>query len=217
MIKFTKAALIGGGVAAVAVVAAASAFATVPTYHITAGSKGSGTIAYTGKATGTSSSPAIHFTDHNTSLATTCTSGTASGVMKLGKAVSGTKAGTITKTTWKTCQAAGGITLTPVQAGTWYLNGLARPVNGVTKVSISNVLAHVGTSLPGCKFDVVGTATGTYTNSTGKLAVNSATTGTRKLVAKNVGSCLGEVNNGDVLVFKATYTVTTASGKIKIA
>jgi hypothetical protein len=75
----------------------------------------------------------------------------------------------------------------------------------------------VTTSFNGCKFDVTGIATGTYTNSTGKLAVNSATTGTRKLVAKNVASCFGLVNNGDVLQFKATYTVTTASGKIKIA
>ena len=43
MITFTKAALVGGATAAVAVVAAASAFAAAPTFHITAGSKSSGT------------------------------------------------------------------------------------------------------------------------------------------------------------------------------
>ena len=214
MIKFTKAALIGGATAAVAVVAAASAFAAAPTFHITAGSKGSGTIAYTGK---TSGNPGIHFTDKNTGLATTCNSGTAAGSMKLGKAVSGSKAGTITKTTWKTCQGAGGITLTPKQAGTWYLNGLARPKNGVTKISISNVLAHITTSFNGCKFDVKGTATGTYTNSSGKLAVNSATSGKSVLKAANVKSCFTLVNNGDILQFKATYVVSTKSGKIKIS
>jgi hypothetical protein len=217
MIKFTKAAVLGGAAAAIAVVTAASAFAAAPTFHITAGSKSSGTIAYTGKTGGSASKPGITFNDKTSGLSTTCNSGTASGSMKLGAKVSGTKAGSITKTTWTTCKAPGNVTLTPKQAGTWSLNGLARPSNGVTKVSISSVLAHVGTSIPGCKFDVTGIATGTYTNSTGKLAVNSATTGTRKLVAKNVGSCLGLVKNGDILQFKATYTVTTASGKIKIA
>lgn len=215
MIKLTKAVLVGGAAAAIGVVAAASAFAAAPTFHITAGSKTSGTIAYTGKTTG---NPGIHFTDKNTSLATTCQSGSAAGSMKLGKAVSGTKAGTITKTVWNTCQAAAGLTLTPKQAGTWYLNGLARPKNGVTKVSISKVLAHVSTSLPGCSFDVVGTATGTYTNSSGKLTVNSASSGSQVLKAENVKSCLGEVNNNDILIFKASYTVVTANkSKIKIS
>ena len=71
----------------------------------TAGTHTSGTIAYSGKAAGTSAHPAIHFNDATTGLGTTCDSATAAGIMKLGAHVSGTGAGSITKTTWTNCQA----------------------------------------------------------------------------------------------------------------
>jgi hypothetical protein len=209
-----RAALVGVAASA-AVGLAVTAFAAAPTFHITAGSHTSGTIAYTGKATGTSSKPAIQFNDNTTHLSTTCVSGTASGTIKLGAHVSGTGAANITKTTWKTCTAAGGLKLTPKQPSTskWTLNAVARPVKGVTKVFIGNVTANVTTNI-GCK----GSADGTYNNTTGKLAVAPRSGSGHQLKATNVNnSCLGEVNNGDNLVFKGTYTVTTSAGKIKIS
>ena len=221
MIKrnIAKAVLVGVAASAALGLAATAAVAAVPTYKITAGTHTSGTIAYTGKAIGTSSSPAIHFNDKNTGLGTTCVSATASGTMKLGAHVSGTAMGNITKTTWTTCKGPAGIVLTPKQptGSVWTLNGVARPVNGVTKVFIGNVVANVTTNI-GCKFTVKGKADGTYTNSTGKLKLTAPRAGDgHKLAASNVSSCLGQVNNGDTLVFTGTYTVTTAAGKIKIS
>jgi hypothetical protein len=197
---------------------ATSAFAAVPTYKITAGSKTTGSANYTGKTTG---SPGVHFTDKRSGLVTTCASATAAGAMKLGAHVSGTGMGSITKTTWKTCKGPNGtgLTLTPTQSQKWTLNGTARPSSaGVTKLFIGAVKAHVTTNI-GCTFNVVGSASATYSNSTGKLTVASVATGAHVLKAANVttANCIGQVRNGDVLIFKATYTVTTASGKIKIA
>lgn len=215
--RFAKSAMVGVAASAAAITLAATAFAAVPTYKITAGTKTSGTINYLGKATGTSAKPAIQFNDATSGAQTRCVSATASGVMKLGAHISGTKAATITKTTWTKCTGPLGITLTPKQVGTWYLNGAARPVNGVTKVFISNVVANVTTSLPGCQFTVKGSADGTYTNSTGKLTLAPRAGTGHVLKASNAGSCAGQINNGDKLVFKGSYTITTAAGRIKIS
>ncbi|HEY2298060.1 MAG TPA: hypothetical protein VGH43_10055 [Jatrophihabitans sp.] len=215
--RIAKTAMVGIAASAAAIGLAATAFAAAPNYKITAGTKTSGTIAYTGKATGTSAKPAIQFNDASNGTQTRCVSATASGVMKLGAHVSGTRAATITKTTWTTCTGPLGLKLTPKQVGTWYLNGAARPVNGVTKVFISNVIANVTTSLSGCKFTVKGAADGTYTNSTGKLTLAPRTGSGHVLKASNVGNCVNQINNGDKLVFKGTYTVTTTAGKIKIS
>lgn len=218
MIKLNlrKTALVGIAAGAAVGLVVTSAFAAAPTYKITAGSKTSGTTTYNGKTTG---SPGVRFNDQRSGLATTCTSATAAGVMKLGPSVSGTGAGTITKTTWVNCQGPTGLglVLTPKQTQTWTINGIARPVNGVTKVFIGAVKAHITTNI-GCVFDVLGSVDGTYTNATGKLAVKTVATSTHKLKAANVNSsCLGQVQNGDVLSFVATYAVTTPTGAIKIS
>src|SRR6476661_1128025 len=124
MIKLNlrKTALIGIAAGAAVGLVATSAFAAVPTYKITSGSKTSGTTNYTGKTTGT---PGVHFTDKRSGLVTTCASATAAGVMKLGAHVSGTAMGTITKTTWTSCKGptGSGLTLKPTQSQTWTLNG----------------------------------------------------------------------------------------------
>jgi len=220
MIKLNlrKAAFVGIAAGAAVGLVATAAFATVPNYKITSGTKTSGTTNYSAKTTTT---PGVHFTDKRSGLVTTCASATAAGVMKLGAHVSGTAAGTITKTGWTSCKGptGSGLTLTPKQSQTWTLNGIAPTSStGVTKVRIGAVKAHVTTNI-GCTFNVVGQANGTYTNSTGKLAVASASSGTHVLKAANVttANCLGQVQNGDILIFKATYAVTPATGgKIKI-
>ena len=86
----------------------------------------------------------------------------------------------------------------------------------MTKVFIGSVLANVTTNF-GCKFTVKGSADGTYTNSTGKLTLAPRAGSGHLLKAANVSNCLGQVNNGDKLVFKGAYTVTTTAGKIKIS
>ncbi len=220
MIKLNLRKTVMVGIAAGAAVGlvATAANAAVPTYKITAGSKTTGTSPYTGKATGTSAKPAIHFSDTTSGINTTCISATASGTMKLGAHVSGTAAGNITKTKLTTCKGPGGLVLTPKQPSTskWTLNGVARPVKGVTKVFIGNVLANVTTNI-GCSFSVKGSTDGTYTNSSGKLAVAPRAGSGHVLKAANANSsCLGLVSNGDTLVFKGTYTVTTPTGKLGI-
>lgn len=220
MIKLNLRKTVMVGIAAGAAVGlvATAANAAVPTYKITAGSKTTGTTNYSGKATGTSSKPAIHFTDTTSGIATTCVSGTANGTMKLGAHVSGTAAGNITATKFITCKGPGGLTLNTTQPSTskWTINGVARPVNGVTKVFIGNVTANVSTNI-GCKFTVKGATDATYSNSTGKLSVAPRAGSGHVLKASNANaSCLGLVSNGDTLVFKGAYTVSTPTGKLGI-
>ena len=221
MIKLNLRKTVMVGIAAGAAVGlvATAANAAVPTYKITAGSKTSGTTTYKGNAAGTSSKPAIHFTDTTSGIATTCASGQANGTMKLGAHVSGTAAGNITTTKFNNCTGPGGLTLSTTQPPTskWTINGVARPVKGVTKVFIGNVTANVSTNI-GCKFTVKGSTDGTYNNTTGKLSVAPRSGSGHVLKASNANaSCLGLVSNGDTLVFKGAYAVTTPTGKLKIS
>jgi hypothetical protein len=205
--------------AAVGLVATAAA-AAAPTFKITTAHKTSGSTAYTGKATGTSAKPAIHFNDVSTHINTTCVSSTASGTIKLGPKVAGAGAATITKTTWVTCKGPQNTTLKTVQpkGSVWKLNAVARPVNGVTKVSITNVKANVTISPLGCTFTVTGATDGTYNNTTHKLTVKPVASTGHKLKASNTqGLCVGTVNNGDVLQFTGAYAVTTPNGALKIS
>lgn len=217
MYKFslTKATLVGGAtVAGVGLLAAAAIAAPAPTYHISAGAKKSGTINYTANAKGTSSKPAVLFTDTTQKRQLTCQSASASGVMKLGK-VSGTKAATITKTTWTTCKGLG-LTLVPHQVGTWYINGdKATTSGGVTAVHISNIKAHI-TSAVGCTLDVTGNADGNYNNSTGKLTMAPRKGSGHTLKLSNVSAgCFGLLKSGDTATFQAAYAVL-ASNKSKL-
>ena len=88
----------------------------MPTFKITAGTKTSGSIAYTGKATGTTAKPAIHFNDGATH--TTCVSRPRRPDRSSSARTSRHAAATITKTTWTKCTGPLGITLTPMQPGT---------------------------------------------------------------------------------------------------
>ncbi len=160
--SLTKSALVGGATVAGVGILAAAAFAAVPTYHISAGAKKSGTVNYTATAAGTPASRPCSSPTPRRSTQLTCASATAAGVMKLG-AVSGTKAATITKTTWTTCKGLG-LTLMPTRWAPGTSTATAPTTSGgVTTVHISNIKAHI-TSSVGCTLDVTGNADGTYTN-----------------------------------------------------
>ncbi|MFF0476345.1 hypothetical protein [Streptomyces sp. NPDC004284] len=71
---------------------------------------------------------------------------------------------------------------------------------GVTKGYVGNVKANV--SVGGCNFTVTGQASGTYTNSTGALAVNSVA---GELTVVSSSGCGSAVPVGAKPTFKGTY------------
>ncbi|HET6877656.1 MAG TPA: hypothetical protein VFH38_09020 [Jatrophihabitans sp.] len=211
-----KIATVAAAAGAAAIVAAPAAFAAGLTYNISAGTHHSGTAAYVGK---TAKGTTIKFSDTTSGLDLGCAGGTASGAVTLGRKVSASKAGTITKTTWKNCSGPGGLVLVPAQVGTWYLNGRGKTVNGNTPVYVSNVKANVAASpTPSlCKFTVTGAADGVYHNGTHKLSLAPAKKSGHQLKVSNVTGCLGTINNGDIVTFQATYVISSTSGAIKIS
>ncbi|CAM5660188.1 Secreted protein OS=Streptomyces tendae OX=1932 GN=GUR47_10335 PE=4 SV=1 [Streptomyces tendae] len=76
---------------------------------------------------------------------------------------------------------------------------------GVTKGYVGNVKANV--TAGACKFTVTGKASGTYTNSTGVLAINS-TAG--ELVVTNPVNCGAVVTTATKPTFKGNYAVKKA-------
>ncbi|MGV9909208.1 hypothetical protein [Streptomyces tendae] len=77
---------------------------------------------------------------------------------------------------------------------------------GVTTGYVGNVKANV--TAGACKFTVTGKASGTYTNSTGILAINS-TAG--ELAVSNPVNCGAIVTTATKPTFKGNYAVTVAS------
>lgn len=211
-LSLTKSTLVGGATLAGVGILAAAAFAAVPSYHISAGTQKSGKINYTAAATGTKAKPAVLFTDTTRKRQLTCRSASAAGVMKLGK-VSGTQAASITGTKWSKCSGLG-LTLIPHQpkGSIWYINGDAPTVNGVTKVHISNIHAHITSGTVGCTLDVKGNADGTYNNKTGKLTMAPRAGSGHVLKLSNVSAnCFGLLHDRDKAAFRAVYVVTAAN------
>jgi hypothetical protein len=205
-----KAVIVGLAAGAAALIAIPAAFAAAgTTYTIKAGSKTSGSEAYKAKT------DKIIFTDTTTKTPLQCSAGTASGDLSLGKKVAASKAATITKTTWTDCAGPGGLTLVPVQKGTWKLNASGKTSSGVTKVFVSNVTAnvHAKGSPNLCKFTVTGSADGTFTNSSNNLTLKP---GSHKLKTSKVTGCLGQINNGDTVTFKATYKLAATDGTVSV-
>lgn len=80
---------------------------------------------------------------------------------------------------------------------------------GVTKGYVGNVKANV--TAGACKFTVTGTASGTYTNSTGVLAISS-TAG--ELVVTNPVNCGAIVTTATKPTFKGNYAVKVAGSSV---
>ncbi|MFE9177733.1 hypothetical protein ACFYN5_15925 [Streptomyces sp. NPDC007126] len=80
---------------------------------------------------------------------------------------------------------------------------------GVTKGYVGNVKANV--TAGACKFTVTGKASGTYTNSTGVLAISS-TAG--ELVVSNPVNCGAIVTTATKPTFKGNYAVKVAGSSV---
>jgi hypothetical protein len=192
--------LFTGGATALAVGATAGvALAVAITFSISPG----------GKITAAAGTTTLK--DTKTGSVLTCTSSASSATLKSGHGISGTSLGSITNLTFSNCVGPLMLHFTVTNSGfPWTLSGSSYK-SGVTTGNISKIKS----SLVGgpCSLTVGGataTSTGkvkvTYTNSTGKLAVQ--TTG-GNLHTWNVSSgCAGLINSGDPAVFSGSYTVT---------
>ena len=132
--------------------------------------------------------------DVTTSNTLTCTSGTAKVTIANGTGLSGTGIGTIPSITYGGCTGPLSISFSVTQVGTWNLNASSYS-GGVTTGTVSNIDAKLSGLL--CTAEVTGTASSTYTNSTGTLAVSRD----GNLLTVKSASCLGVLNKNDVVAY----------------
>jgi hypothetical protein len=199
--------LVGAGAAAAITLVASSASAA-GTWSISPGGK------YT--ASLTSGTTAV-LTDSAAKATVTCTASTTNGTLQTGTGLNN-PLGTISTTKWTSCTGPDGSTGTAAgnNASTaWSLNGVSYS-SGVTTGSITSTGTGVGGTislssiLGACTIVVGGTsakpasASGTYTNSTGVLAI----TGTTNLVVTSVSGVCPGVATGQSTTFTASYTVS---------
>jgi hypothetical protein len=119
--------------------------------------------------------------------------------------------GTAKTLAFNNCQGPLGVVHTTVMALPYKIQVDSKTNStGKTDGIIAGAKVHV--SMTGCSFDVGGSASGFYTNSTHKLTVTSKLPITplnkAQLTVSNVSGCAGLVNNGDHPSFTATYTVS---------
>ncbi|MFC4035247.1 hypothetical protein ACFO3J_27805 [Streptomyces polygonati] len=203
MRKFTKAAtgtaVTGAALIAAIGLAAAPAFASV-NQAVVSGSPSGGVI------TATATTPTL--TDNTTGAKLTCTSASATGSVLNGVYTAGAptaiKVGTITKAAWSTCKL-NSITFT-VTAGTlpWNLLVTGVTASGSTPVSLTGVSAKL-TGL--CTATITGSVTGSFVNSSHTLSI----TGGSLSVSGVGGLCLGLINNGDSITYKANYVLASTA------
>jgi hypothetical protein len=181
-------------------VAAGTALALNATFSITPGG------AITAKAGVTK------LKDTKTGSVLQCTSSTSSGTLKSGHGISGSSLGTITALSFSNCTGPLSLQFTVTNSGfPWKLTGASyNATTGVTTGHITGIKSTL--TGPSCSATVGGataTSTGsvkvTYTNSTGKLAVQAAG---GNLHVYNVVGCSGLINTGDPTQFTGSYTVT---------
>ena len=188
-------AVTGAALIAAVGLAAAPAFAAVTTATVSGSSS-------TGALTATATSPTL--TDSTTGTKLTCTSAAATATVANGTHTGGPsiQVGTITGATWNTCKL-NSITFT-VTANTlpWPLSA----TDPTTSAGNTNtVLTGITANLSGlCTATITGTVTGYYSNSAHSLVLNAGT-----LTVSGVGGlCLGLINNGDHVVYAASYVVS---------
>jgi|SRR5215472_5369047 len=157
-------------------------------------------------------------TDNGVSV--TCTSSKASGVLKNGthKTTSPVTIGTVAKLSFSGCTG-------PLGAVTTKVNNLPYKLKVDSKTNSSGQTdgfisgTNVAVSMTGCSLTVTGSAPGFYTNSkhtltmTPKLPIKPLNTA--RLTISNVVGCAGIIMNGDHPTYKAVYTVTPTTIKIK--
>lgn len=202
MRKFSRTAA-GGvvtGAAFIAAIGLAASPASAAVSTATVSGSGSG-----GAITATAASPTL--TDSTTGTKLTCTSAAATGVVANGTTTGGPsiQVGTITGATWNTCKL-NSITFT-VTANSlpWSLNAVdPTDASGNTDGSLTGVVAKLSGL---CTATISGSVTGHYSNSTHTLVLDNGT-----LTVSGVGGlCLGLINNGDSVVYKANYVVSPST------
>ena len=212
--------LTAGTAIAIVGITAGTALAATPTFTTYTSHQTTGTLAYTATTgAGTSSAPKITLVDTTAGVNLNCISGTAAGVFKLGKNISGSKIASITGTTWNTCTGPLGITLAVKQVGSWYVNATTKTSSGgKTPGNISNVTATVSETptASNCEFTVTGSTSASYFNSSGTLAVAPITGSSHVLTISKVTGCFGLINNGDNATFTGTYATSTNNGRIQV-
>ena len=195
---FTGTAVTGVAIVAAIGLAAAPAFASVSSATIS-GSTNTG-----GAFTATASNPTL--VDNKTGATLKCTSSTATGNAVNGTYTAGAptaiSVATLSKITWSGCTLLG-IPFSVTGSGyPWSLNATGPTASGVTPGSITGVHATLSGA---CVATVTGTVTGTYSNTPHTLAINAGTLTTSGVS----GLCLGQINNGDSVTYKANYVVTS--------
>jgi hypothetical protein len=201
MFKRTMAIVIAGGATAALTVT----LSAVPSSAATATK--TWTISPGGSA---SASGTAQVKDTKTGTVAKCTSLKASATLKKGSGQSGQHIVKITKATFTGCSIAT-ISVTVVVKGLpWYLNATSYK-SGVTTGSLTGI--DLVATATGCSATLDGTGAGadngtvkgTYTNSTGKLALLGPG-GT--LHAWAVSGCLGLINTGDPAQASGSLTVS---------
>jgi hypothetical protein len=166
----------------------------------------------------TSTSGTTTLTDTVTGAVLTCTSSTAAGTLKSGSGLTN-PLGTVTSSTFKGCTGPAGLTFSVTTSASstkpWKVNATSFS-SGVTHGNISGIHAVLTGTNNTCKATVDGTGASAFN---GKVAITHSNSAATKLkVTKginlhtyNVSSgCLGAINSGDTVTYKATYTLNKA-------
>lgn len=191
-----------GGAVTGAAVLAALALAAGPASAATVNQ-----VVVSNGGTVTANAPTPTLTDNKTGTKLTCTSATASATVPTATAAgpAPVTVGHITAAAWQTCKL-NSITFS-VSAGSlpWTIAVTdVTDASGNTPGEITGVVAHLSGL---CNATVAGTVTGHYANSTHTLVIDSGT-----LAVSGVsGLCLGLINNGDSVTYKANYALTPAA------
>ena len=201
--RLTKSILLTGATTALVVgVAAGTALALDVTFSITPG----GAIKAAAGVT--------KLKDTNTGSVLQCKTSSSTGTLKSGHGISGSNLGSITALSFTSCTGPLNLTFTVTNSGfPWTLSGTSfNATTGVTTGFISGIKSTL--SGPSCTAQVGGATAGstgkvkvTYTNSTGKLAVQAKG---GNLHVFNVNGCAGLIASGDATQFSGTYTVSPA-------
>jgi hypothetical protein len=205
MRKHLTAILISGGAAALALGIGTAAMAAT-TWTIKPGGS------YTAKS-GTTT-----LTDTVTGAVLTCTSSAAAGTLKSGSGKTN-PIGTVTSSTFTGCTGPAGLTFSVTASASstkpWKVNATSFS-SGVATGNISGIHAVLNGTNNTCMATVDGTGASAFN---GKVKITHSNSAPTKLkVTKGINlhtynvsaGCLGAINSGDTVTYKATYTLNKA-------
>jgi hypothetical protein len=166
----------------------------------------------------TAKSGTTTLTDTVTGAVLTCTSSAAAGKLKSGSGLSN-PLGTVTSNTFTGCTGPLGTTFSVKTSASstkpWKINATGFS-SGVTTGNISGIHAVLTGTNNTCKATVDGTGATAFN---GKVQIKHSNSAPAKLkVTKGINlhtynassGCLGQINSGDTVTFKTTYTLNKA-------